>query len=435
MEDRERADADRYVLDDEHQDGHAVEPEDGRLRRRQVPDVGARGCCQELGPGRGRERLTRARGLGRRLGQDRLDQSSVGGRGDLIGCRMRDRRPERADAVVLDGQDGLLAALELGSAVGWGDDDEVERTGAQFRTRRGRIVDDADDDDLRSCVGRVARDVGRQPRAFRDDECCAKGRGPDETEAEERQHQEWPEYDAEHGHRAADHVDELLARHSQHAEDRLEEGHHAASRPGACSPGSSRFGRRPCLPGSTDQLGEDVVERGAVLADGGDRPAGPLDGLDDARRAGCRIGGRQVHGARSHLIDVVDLVVMRQSAGVDHAIGLDLDDLATECLSSQVLGRRVRQEAAFCDERDVVALLGLSDILGRDHDRAMGVPKALELRPDGLAQERIDARRRLVEEEQVRFMDQRGCQLQPALHAARQVAGASVPRIPEGEAR
>ena len=51
--------------------------------------------------------------------------------------------------------------------------------------------------------------------------------------------------------------------------------------------------------------------------------------------------------------------------------------------------------------------------------------------PDTRSQNRIDARRRLVEDEQRRLVDHRAGELQATLHAARHLRGAPIARIPQ----
>ena len=83
------------------------------------------------------------------------------------------------------------------------------------------------------------------------------------------------------------------------------------------------------------------------------------------------------------------------------------------------------------DERHLVARLGLVEVLGRDEQRPALVAQPMELVPDPAAQERVDARRRLVEEEQRRIVDERAGQLESPLHPARQPAGATTAHVPQ----
>ena len=111
--------------------------------------------------------------------------------------------------------------------------------------------------------------------------------------------------------------------------------------------------------------------------------------------------------------------------------GLDLDDVAARRLAAQLGRCREGDEPAARDERDLVARLGLVEVLGRDQQRPALVAQAMELIPDPAAQERIDARRRLVEEQQRRIVDERAGQLEPSLHPARQPAGAPAADVPQ----
>ena len=117
--------------------------------------------------------------------------------------------------------------------------------------------------------GSVAGSVRRQARASRDDQLRPQRRWTGEAEPEDDQHEEGTEDDAEHGQRSTNHVRQLLAGHREDAEDGLEECHAAAV--------SARLSEGRILFGPGDQVGEDVVEGGAELADGCHRAARLLD--------------------------------------------------------------------------------------------------------------------------------------------------------------
>ena len=88
-------------------------------------------------------------------------------------------------------------------------------------------------------------------------------------------------------------------------------------------------------------------------------------------------------------------------------------------------------EPAVGDEGDGVARLGLVDVLGRHEQRPTLVAQPVQLVPDAGPEQRVDARGRLVEEQQRRVMDEGAGQLEPALHAARQGAGPSAADVPQ----
>ena len=85
-----------------------------------------------------------------------------------------------------------------------------------------------------------------------------------------------------------------------------------------------------------------------------------------------------------------------------------------------------RDQPAAGDQRDHVALLGLGDVLGGDHERPARVAQAMQLVPDRLADDRVDAGGRLVEEDELRIVHERARELEAAPHAARQPAGPPV---------
>ena len=122
---------------------------------------------------------------------------------------------------------------------------------------------------------------------------------------------------------------------------------------------------------------------------------------------------------------------MAEQVGVDRAVGRDLEDVAAERHPAQRLRRVERDELPVEDQGDLVAVLGLRDVLGRDDQRPSLRPQAAQLVPDGLAQDRVDAGGRLVDEEHFGVVDERARELEAALHAAGEVAGEDVARVEE----
>ena len=80
-------------------------------------------------------------------------------------------------------------------------------------------------------------------------------------------------------------------------------------------------------------------------------------------------------------------------------------------------------ELAVIDDRDAIAqLVGFVHVVRRDEDREVALLlDLLQHLPDGDARDRIEAGRRLVEEEDARLVDQAARDLDAAPHAARQV--------------
>jgi hypothetical protein len=72
------------------------------------------------------------------------------------------------------------------------------------------------------------------------------------------------------------------------------------------------------------------------------------------------------------------------------------------------------------DDAQAVAILGLLHEMRRHQHRDAALGQAADTRPEFASHERIDARRRLVEEQDLRFVQQRASQRQPLLEAERQ---------------
>ena len=88
-----------------------------------------------------------------------------------------------------------------------------------------------------------------------------------------------------------------------------------------------------------------------------------------------------------------------------------------------LLGRADREQLAAEDERQPVAALGLVHVVrGHEHGRAL-VRDAVDLIPELAPADRVDARGRLVEEQQRRLVDRRAGQRDALLPAARERAG------------
>jgi hypothetical protein len=122
-----------------------------------------------------------------------------------------------------------------------------------------------------------------------------------------------------------------------------------------------------------------------------------------------------------------------EGRGIEQVVHRHLDDLAAERLLADLRRRAERDQPPLRDKRDVVALFGLGDVLGR-HDRGHAlVPEPVELIPDGAPEEGVDARRGFVEDEQVGLVDECRRELEAALHAARELARAPAADGPQLE--
>jgi hypothetical protein len=82
--------------------------------------------------------------------------------------------------------------------------------------------------------------------------------------------------------------------------------------------------------------------------------------------------------------------------------------------------RLLGEQAPLAQDRQPVAVHGLVELVGgEDHGHAAG-PQPLERRPHPPPQQRIDARGRLVEQQQRRLVEQRAGERHALLHAARE---------------
>ncbi len=99
-------------------------------------------------------------------------------------------------------------------------------------------------------------------------------------------------------------------------------------------------------------------------------------------------------------------------------------------------GRRsLGDDLAAVDDPDPVGeAIGLLQVLGRQEDgHPLVVGEALDLLPEGAAALRVEAGRRLVEEEDPRAVDEREREIEAALHAARIAADLAIGRLGEAD--
>ena len=87
------------------------------------------------------------------------------------------------------------------------------------------------------------------------------------------------------------------------------------------------------------------------------------------------------------------------------------------------------QEPVRDDPHAVGELVRLLQVLRGQEDRRAVVVQGLDLLPDRLAADRVEAGGRLVEEEDSRLVDERGRQVEPAAHPARVGADAPIGRV------
>ena len=92
-----------------------------------------------------------------------------------------------------------------------------------------------------------------------------------------------------------------------------------------------------------------------------------------------------------------------------------------------------REHAPRVHGDDPVPLLGFVHVSGGDDDAHTGAARTdvIDQRPELAARQRIDARRRLVENEEVRLVHERAAEPDLLLHPARKLAGGAAGKGPE----
>src|SRR6516164_64997 len=88
---------------------------------------------------------------------------------------------------------------------------------------------------------------------------------------------------------------------------------------------------------------------------------------------------------------------------------------------TQLIGCAYGKDASLMHQRNAVAALGFINKVGRDEDcHAVGTRQLHQVFPERIARNRIDAGRRLIENEEVRAMDDCNRELEALTHAERQ---------------
>ena len=121
-----------------------------------------------------------------------------------------------------------------------------------------------------------------------------------------------------------------------------------------------------------------------------------------------------------HLLDRVP--IGQEIGGAAKLLHVDLDDGAAKGLALDDGGRPLGDELALVDEAQRVAELGLVHVVGGDEDGGALVGQPPDEPPEISARDGVDARRRLVEEDEPRGVDKGAGQGQPLAVAAGQRA-------------
>ena len=124
---------------------------------------------------------------------------------------------------------------------------------------------------------------------------------------------------------------------------------------------------------------------------------------------------------REHLDALGETVKLAVQRLLDADREAQLGDLLRRVLLDQLAGRALGHDLRLVhDDEPVAELLGLVHVVGRQDERHATLLQAVEAVPEQVAGLRIEAGRRLVEEEQVRLVDQRPGDRQAPLHPAGQ---------------
>src|SRR3954469_4529124 len=133
-----------------------------------------------------------------------------------------------------------------------------------------------------------------------------------------------------------------------------------------------------------------------------------------ALAAGQRLAGELVQERRRVVGDVLEGLPARVAVGDAHPPGR---------VHAQLARRALGEDAAALDDRHAVGQrLCLVEVVRGQQDRLAQLAQRADRRPRVAARGGVEARRRLVEEDQLRVADQRQAEVQPPQLAARQLA-------------
>src|SRR3954454_8233603 len=156
------------------------------------------------------------------------------------------------------------------------------------------------------------------------------------------------------------------------------------------------------------------------------RRAGDLD-LVEALAAGQRLAGQLVQGARRVVGDRLDQLAAGVAVGDAHPPGR---------VDAQLARWALGQDAPALDDRHAVGQrLRLVEVVGRQHDGLAQLAQRADRLPGGAPRGGVEARRRLVEEDQLGVADQRQAEVQAPQLAAGELARLRVLRALQAHER
>ena len=179
--------------------------------------------------------------------------------------------------------------------------------------------------------------------------------------------------------------------------------------------------------GGAGERHEDVVERRARDADRADRQ---LELGEQARDELLARGTPKVTAPSLICAPRSRTRCQRRDRGLV-VVGMDRDPVLADA-GLERLGRVERDDLAVVHDRDPVAPLGLVHVVGGHEDRdLLALLELADVVPDRAARLRIEADRRLVEEQHARRVHQPARDLQPSAHPAGERSHDRVLAIPE----
>ncbi len=174
---------------------------------------------------------------------------------------------------------------------------------------------------------------------------------------------------------------------------------------------------------------EDVFEVGRAHLDTGEIDAVPRRHGDHGRENGRPVvrGQFEVAVDLVHVVDVVELATGDGKLVECRRVAGQMDLVPPAVGADERIGRALRDQVTVINDADPVAQLGgFLHVVRRVEDGDTEPPDRLE---DGVAALRVDAHRRLVEDEQFGPVQQAGRHVGPPFHATRVRTDAVLPTI------
>src|SRR5665647_2011167 len=167
-------------------------------------------------------------------------------------------------------------------------------------------------------------------------------------------------------------------------------------------------------------MDEHVLEGGQHPVDAEDGDARLVQTLPDEPAALLLVADADMEGrAEDRSVDDPRLF-LEYLHGLDGPVGRHLEDRVLDDLGFELLGAAAGHDPAGVDEPDVVAVFRLVQVVGRYEDRGPLIREVVDKLPEATPRGRIDASRRLVEEDDPRLVEDGTAEGQSLLPADRE---------------